>query len=297
MSTTTTHPPVAGAGSPRGRASGTARRDSIVYGLLLVPGVLLVAFVIAYPLLLSLWQSFFKIEQDQQAYVWISQNSVYIEILVRTLVTAITTAVCCLLLGYPYAYLMVISGSRLRATLLLFVLIPFWVSGLVRIFAWVILLQSGGPVSSLLPFLGGQGLLHTQTAVQIGLVQVLLPFMILPLYNSLRTVDMGLLQAAESLGARRSTAFVKVFLPLTTPGIYAGTLLVFMLTLGFYVLPQILGAPSTSMIGSVIYTQTTQLVNVGRAGALSFVLLSAAALIVLAAFALTRFIPSARRAS
>ena len=119
----------------------------------------------------------------------------------------------------------------------------------------------------------------------------------MPLYNSLRTVDGRLIQAAESLGARRSVAFVKVFLPLTAPGIYAGTLLVFMLTLGFYVLPQILGAPSTSMIGSVIQTQTSQLNNVGRAGALSFVMLVAAGLIVLAAYAVTRFVPAPRRAS
>jgi putative spermidine/putrescine transport system permease protein len=102
--------------------------------------------------------------------------------------------------------------------------------------------------------------------------------------------------AAESMGARRSTAFFRVFLPLSAPGIYAGTLLVFMLTLGFYVLPQILGSPSTSMIGSVIYTQTSQLNNVGRAGALSLVLLACAGVIILAAFALTRLVPTARRA-
>jgi putative spermidine/putrescine transport system permease protein len=297
MSTIPADPSDVRTGPPRGRASSSARRDSVAYGLLLIPGTLLVLFVIAYPLLLSLWNSFFKIEQDQQAYVWIVSNTVYIEILVRTLLTGISTALCCLVLGYPYAYLMVVSGPRLRALLLLFVLVPFWISGLVRIFAWVILLQSGGPVSLALPFLGGEGLLHTQAAVQIGLVQVLLPFMILPLYNSLRTVDGRLMLAAESLGAKRRVAFFQVFLPLTAPGIYAGTLLVFMLTLGFYVLPQILGAPSTSMIGSVIHTQTSQLNNVGRAGALSFVMLVAAGLIVLAAYALTRFVPAARRTS
>ena len=270
-------------------------RDSLAYGLLLVPGTLLIVFVIAYPLLLSLWNSFFKIEQGQQAFVWISQNGVYVEIMVRTLMTAISTAVCCLLLGYPYAYLMVISGSRVRGLLTLLVLVPFWISGLVRIFAWVILLQKGGPIASLFPGVLSEGLLHTQTAVQIGLVQVLLPFMIIPLYNNLRTVDRRLMQAAESLGARRSVAFFRIFLPLSAPGVYAGTLLVFMLTLGFYVLPQILGTPSTSMIGSVIQTQTSQLNNVGRAGALSFVMLAAAGLIVLAAFALTRLVPSVRR--
>lgn len=288
---------VAVQGPSRVTARRGSRQDSVAYGLLLAPAVILVAAVIAYPLAMSLWGSFFKIEQGQQAYVWIAQNTVYVEILVRTLLTGITTALACLLLGYPYAYLMVVSGPRVRALLLLCVLVPFWVSGLVRIFAWVILLQSGGPVSMLLPFLGGEGLLHTQAAVQIGLVQVLLPFMILPLYNNLRTVDSRLVQAAESLGARRANAFFKVFLPLTAPGIYAGTLLVFMLTLGFYVLPQILGSPSTSMIGSVIHSQTSQLNNVGRAGALSFAMLAAAAIIVLGGWALTRLVPSARRAS
>jgi len=284
--------------SPEAPARRPGNRDSLAYGLLLLPGSLLILFVIAYPLLLSLWNSFFKIEQEQQAYAWFAANGVYIEILVRTLLTAISTAIFCLLLGYPYAYLMVISGAKLRGVLTLFVLVPFWISGLVRIFAWVILLQKGGPVSVLLPFLGGgEGLLHTQTAVQIGLVQVLLPFMIIPLYNNLRTVDQRLMQAAESLGARRSVAFVRVFLPLSAPGIYAGTLLVFMLTLGFYVLPQVLGTPLTSMIGSVIQTQTSQLNNVGRAGALSFVMLAAAGAIVLAAFALTRFVPAVKRSA
>ncbi|CAN5136360.1 ABC transporter permease [soil metagenome] len=270
-------------------------RDSLAYGLLLIPGTLLILFVVAYPLLLSLWNSFFKVEQGTQAYAWIAENTVYIEIMVRTLLTAISTTICCLLLGYPYAYLMVVSSPRLRGLLTLLVLVPFWISGLVRIFAWVILLQKGGPVATLMPFLGSEGLLHTQTAVQIGLVQVLLPFMIIPLYNNLRTVDRRLMQAAESLGARRSVAFFRVFLPISTPGIYAGALLVFMLTLGFYVLPQILGTPSTSMIGSVIQTQTSQLNNVGRAGALSFVMLAAAGVIVLAAFALSRLVPSVKR--
>jgi putative spermidine/putrescine transport system permease protein len=280
---------------PKGRPS-KGNKDSIVYGLLLLPALVLVLVVIAYPLLLSVWNSIFRNEQGQQAYVWIAENAVYIQILGNTLETAVLTALCCLLLGYPYAYLMVVVGPALRSILTLCVLIPFWISGLVRIFAWVILLQTGGPVATVFPFLGDEGLLHSQAAVQIGLVQVLLPFMILPLFNSLRTVDQRLMVAAESMGARRSTAFFRVFLPLSAPGIYAGTLLVFMLTLGFYVLPQILGSPSTSMIGSVIYTQTSQLNNVGRAGALSLVLLACAGVIILAAFALTRLVPTARRA-
>jgi putative spermidine/putrescine transport system permease protein len=260
-----------------------------------VPALAIVALVIAYPFGLSIWKSFSTQEQGQHAYAWIVDNTVYVDIITRTIVTGLTTTLCSLLLGYPYAYLMVVVGPRLRALLVLVILIPFWISGLVRIFAWVILLQSGGPISHLLPFLGEDGLLHSQTAVQIGLVQVLLPFMILPMYNSLRTVDMRLMTAAESLGARRVTAFFRVFVPLSMPGVYAGTLVVFMLTLGFYVLPQILGSPSTSMIGSVIHTQTSQLNNIGRAGALSFTMLVAAGIIILIAFALTRLIPAPRR--
>lgn len=289
--------PGPGQGPPPEVLGARRHRDSALYGALILPGLLLVLFVIAYPLVLSIYQSIFKIEQGQEAYAWFADNGVYVTIMRRTLTTAMLNAAICLLLGYPYAYLIVVVGPRLRTLLTLLILVPFWVSGLVRIFAWVILLQTGGPIAKMFPFLGQQGLLHTQTAVQIGLAQVLLPFLILPLYNSLRTIDQRLMLAAESLGARRSVAFFRVFVPLSMPGIYAGTMLVFMLTLGFYVLPQILGSPSTSMIGSVIYTQTSTLTNVGRAGALSLVMLICAVAIVVAFWALTRLIPAVRRAS
>ncbi|KAE8765956.1 ABC transporter permease subunit [Georgenia thermotolerans] len=249
---------------------------------MVVPGVILAVLVVAYPLLTSAWSALTAQDEGQSAFRWLAENPVYIDILRQTLLTGALTVVMALALGYPYAYLMVLVSPRWRTALLVITLIPFWVSGLVRIFAWVILLQSGGPVSTLLPFLGGEGLLRTQLAVQIGLVQVLLPFMILPLYNSIRTVDPRLMQAAESLGARRSVAFFRVFVPLSLPGVQAGSLVVFILTLGFYVLPQMLGSPSTAMIGNAIYTQASSLGNLGRAGAMSMLLIISAMVLVAA---------------
>jgi putative spermidine/putrescine transport system permease protein len=271
------------------------RRSASIDIALVAPAFVFVVFIVAYPLLLSLWNSVATHDQGQSPYLWLFANPVYFDILGQTLFTALLTVICCLTLGYPFAYLMVLSRTRTRTILLFITLIPFWVSGLVRIFAWVILLQSGGPISWLLPFLGGEGLLRSQLAVQIGLVQVLLPFLILPLYNNMRSIDPRLLKAAESMGARRSVAFARVFVPLSLPGVAAGTLIVYILTLGFYVLPQMLGSPTTAMLGSFIYMQASQLGNYGRAGALSVLLICSALAVLLLAFGVARILRRAIR--
>ncbi|GGL94868.1 ABC transporter permease [Nakamurella endophytica] len=280
---------------PPAPAAPRARRSRFD-ALLLIPALLLILGVVGYPFVVSVIDSFVKVEGRQHAYAWITANPVYLRIIGRTFLTSVVAVVLCVLLAYPYAYVMVLAGRRIRLVLTVAVLVPFWVSGLVRTFAWVILLQSGGPVDRLLPFLGRDGLLHTQTAVLVGLVQVLLPFMILPLYNSMQSIDRRLLQAAESLGARQTVAFFRVVVPLSAPGAGAGALLVFVTSLGIYVLAQILGSPATSMIGSVVYTQTSQLNNTGRAAALSLSMLAGAVVLIGAAYLLFRLVPGARRA-
>lgn len=272
------------------RAGTKGSRTSVVqrflaregYGLLIVPALLLTLFGLGYTLVLSTWYAFTRVESGQRGFEWLFTTPVYLDILQRTFVTALITVVVCLLLGYPFAYLITISSKRVQILLIAVALIPFWISGLVRIFAWVIILQPGGIVAKLLPFGDGEGLLRTQMGVQIGLVQVLLPFMILPLFSVMRTIDLKLLMAAESLGARRSVAFFRVFVPLSLPGVFAGTLIVLVLTLGFYVLPQMLGSPQHALIGQAIYTQASTLGNIGRASALSVTLLVSTLAIILA---------------
>jgi len=199
-------------------------------------------------------------------------------------------------MGYPFAYLITISSPRTRAILLAVAIVPFWISGLVRVFAWLVILQPNGFFVGLLPGSLGEGVLRSQAGVLIGLAQVLLPFMILPLYSVMRTIDMNLMLAAESLGARRSTAFFKIFVPLSLPGLFAGSLVVLVLTLGFYVLPQILGSPQQALIGQVIYTQASTLSNLGRAGALSVTLLGTTLLLIMAGIAVRKLVSKERAA-
>jgi ABC-type spermidine/putrescine transport system permease subunit I len=159
---------------------------------------------------------------------------------------------------------------------MIFVLVPFWTSILVRSYAWMVLLGKEGPLNQALVALGivdqPVQLLNTRFAVYIGMVHVLLPFMILPLYAVMRGIDRSLLRAAENLGARPSQVFRQVFLPLSLPGVAAGCLLVFILALGFYITPALLGGQRDVMISMLIQQQVTQL-KWGVASALAVVLL------------------------
>lgn len=246
-----------------------------------VPALALLALVLLYPLGLGIARSIGERDGGVNAYAWFFENDVYVRIMARTFVTAASVTLVCLVLGYPYAYLMTIVGRRARVVLFAIVLLPFWTSALVRTFAWVVLLQPGGVVSSALsPFGVGERLLGTRTAVLIGMAQLLLPFMVIPLYSAMTGIDRRLLRAAESLGARPAVAFWRIFVPLSLPGVAAGGLIVFVLSLGFYVVPALLGSPSESLIAQTIYQQVSDLLFFGRGGALAVLLLVATLLLL-----------------
>ncbi|MET0992713.1 MAG: ABC transporter permease, partial [Mycobacterium sp.] len=202
-------------------------------------------------------------------YAWILSSDTAMGALIRTFAVAALVTGITLVLAYPYAYLMLVSGPRARAALTLIALLPFWTSLMVRTFAWMILLQDNGIVAALT----GQSFLGTTTGVVIGMTQVLLPFMVLPLYATMTAVDTRLVPAAQTLGASPPKAFVQVFLPLTLPGVAAGCLTVFITALGFYVTPALLGSPQDAMISQQIFTQVNGLLKWGRGGALGTVLL------------------------
>ena len=168
--------------------------------VLAVPAVLVVVFAVAYPVSLMVARSFTDKDGGEGAYAWVFNNPVYVEIIIRTFWTAILTTAICLLLGYPFAYLMTVTSKRRSQILLAIVVLPLVVSTLVRTFAWLVLLQPNGLVAKVLPFGLGSNLLGTWTAVEIGIVQVLLPFMILPLYSTMRGIDRKLIEAAQGLG-------------------------------------------------------------------------------------------------
>jgi putative spermidine/putrescine transport system permease protein len=213
---------------------------------------------------------------------WFFGDSTQIKILLRTFQTSLIVTAVCLAVGYPYAYLLTIVGKRWRVLLLGLVIISCWQSILVRNYAWRILERDSGVINDVLAFLGiGRiELLGTTRGVVIGMAHVMAPFMILPLYASLRTIDRRLLLAARSLGASPATAFRRVYLPLSLPGVMAGTLLVFVLSLGFYITPAILGSPDSSLISQAIVLQINRLLDWGHAGAMSVVLLGTTLLLL-----------------
>ena len=172
---------------------------------------------------------------------------------------AALTTVFALAIGYPLAYAMASAPSRWRGTLLVFVILPFWTSFLIRVYAWIGILRPEGLLDAVLAFLGFEGeplrLLNTETAVLLGMVYSYLPFMVLPLFATLEKLDRGLLEAAADLGAKPTTAFLTVTLPLSLPGILAGSALVFIPAVGEFVIPDLLGGSQTLMIGKTLWSE------------------------------------------
>jgi len=194
------------------------------------------------------------------------------EIFVRSLVLALVTTLICLAVSYPFAYYIATRSPRVRHILLVFVMIPFWSNFLVRTYAWRVILGSEGPISQVTQLLGGEPfrLLFTNSAVLIGLVYGFMPFMVLPLYAALERMDWRLVEAARDLYADGWTAFRKVTLPLSMPGVVAGSILVFIPSLGAYVTPALLGGARTVLMGDYIVSQFLAARNWPFGSALSF---------------------------
>jgi spermidine/putrescine transport system permease protein len=198
------------------------------------------------------------------------------EIAFRSLVLALTTTVICLLASYPLAYYMATRSARVRNVLFVLVMIPFWSNFLVRTYAWRVLLGSDGPLSQISQALGGEPIrvLFTNTAVLIGLVYGFLPFMVLPLYAALERMDWSFVEAGRDLYATGWSAFRKITFPLSMPGVIAGSILVFIPTLGAYVTPAILGGARTTLLGDYIVSQFLAARNQPFGSALSFAVLA-----------------------
>jgi putrescine transport system permease protein len=192
-------------------------------------------------------------------FVFLASDRLYLFAYLNSLKFALLGTVCCLLLGYPMAYGIVRAPERWRNRLLLLVILPFWTSFLIRVYAWIGLLKGNGLVNNLLLGAGLVSeplpLLNNAFSVSLGLVYSYLPFMVLPLYASLEKLDPALLEAAADLGCRPWQTFLRVTLPLSLPGIAAGILLVFIPMVGEFVIPDLLGGPNTLMIGKVLWDE------------------------------------------
>jgi len=194
-----------------------------------------------------------------QNYLLLAQDSLYwMAYLNSVRVAAIATAVC-LLLGYPMAYAIAKARPAFRVPLLMLIILPFWTSFLIRVYAWIGILKTNGLLNHVLLGLGlidqPLPMLHTDFSVLVGIVYSYLPFMILPLYATLSRMDESLLEAAADLGCRPGKAFLTITLPLSMPGVIAGSMLVFIPSVGEFVIPDLLGGPDTLMIGKVLWTE------------------------------------------
>jgi ABC-type spermidine/putrescine transport system permease subunit I len=206
-------------------------------------------------------------------------------ILVRTIRIAAYVTVICFLIGYPVAYFLASLKNRKVSNLLMIcVLLPFFTSILVRSYAWIVIFQTKGLINSLFLTLGiierPLSILYTEMAVIIGMVHIMLPFMILPVYSVLKNLDRNLLRAARNLGASAVKAFVRVTFPLSLPGVGAGVMFTFILSLGFFITPALLGGPKTLMISTLIEQQINRLLNWEFASAISVILLITTVIVV-----------------
>ncbi len=256
-----------------------ARRERFVLFSLCSPALLLVLIIMVLPVGWLFWLSFlgedgnFTLENYQR----MVESKSYARIFRNTFEVSLLTTAICILIGYPLAYFLSQLPRRMANLCMITVLLPFWTSLLVRTYAWLVLLQRRGVINEWGMDIGLWDepikLVHNLTGTLIGMVHIMLPFLILPVYGSMRAIDRDYLKAAANLGASPTQAFWRVFFPLSLPGLFAGALIVFVLCLGFFVTPAVLGGGKVIMVSMRIATNIELFFNWGAASALGVVLL------------------------
>ncbi len=245
---------------------------------LLAPALIMLAVFLIWPVMELMSKSFLDPRGPMAFYGRLVQVPAYVMILLRTLLISMLTALICLLIGYPVAYRLTKAGPVGKALILVCVLLPFWTNLLVRSYGWIEFLNPRGILNSLLMAAGlissPLELVYNSAGVLIGLSQIMLPYMILPLYAVMTRMDARLTQASRSLGAGPIKTFIKIYFPLTFPGVMAGLLLIFTMSLGFFVIPALLGGAKGMMIAQLIEFNINGTLNWGMASALSTVLLA-----------------------
>jgi len=267
----------------------TTRRMPAEFGYVL-PLLLLMLALFILPIVLMLARSVTQPEWTIEHYQDLIETSVYLRVLGRTLQIAVITTIACALLGYPLAYWIRGLSPQRQVLAIALVVLPFWISILVRTYAWIVVLGNAGVVNRVLLDLGlvtaPVAFLYNELGVVIGTTNVLLPFLVLPLFAAMVRIDDRLMQAAESLGASRATVFRRIFFPLSLPALAAGSILVFILTFGFFITPAILGGGRVPMVANALDLLINQFARWETAAALSTVML----VVTLACFAVSRWI-------
>ncbi len=242
----------------------TAPAALVIVALFIVP--------IGYVLLLSVTDPTVSLEHYRRLFT----VPLYTGVLLNTFKTALIVTIASLLIGYPLAYVMARRNDALAIIFLVAVGMSFWTGFVVRTYAWLIILGNKGPISALFGLAGWGAppqLLFTSFSSTLGMIHILLPYMVLSLYGVMRRIEPSYIRAAEGLGARPTSAFAHVFLPLSLPGVVNGCVLVFTLCLGFYITPILLGTPKDMMISQLISQQIEDLLAWGFASAIAVVLL------------------------
>jgi putative spermidine/putrescine transport system permease protein len=254
-----------------------ARRGSITF-VLLAPALALLVAVLVWPVVDLMSRSFLDPRGPMAFYSRLVEVSSYVQILLRTLMFSAATAVICLVAGYPVAYRLTTASPLGKAAILICVLLPFWTNLLVRSYGWILILNPKGIVNTALIETGvitnPLELVYNATGVLIGMSQIMLPYMILPVYAVMTRIDPRVIHASRSLGAGPVLTFLKVYFPLTLPGVMAGVVLVFTISLGFFVIPALLGGARGLMLAQLIEFNINGALNWGMASALSTSLLA-----------------------
>jgi len=272
------------------------RKEHTSMLLLLTPALVMVVVLLIMPLC---WLAFQSVQTEEgfslANYIRIFQESIYWDTFALTFKISFLVTILSIVMGFPIAY----AASRLQGfwanLILICVILPFWTSVLVRAYAWLVLLQRRGLVNQTLMDLGiidqPLTLMHNTTGTVIGTLHVMLPFMVLPLYSVMKKIPQDLMQASESLGAKPFYTFLRVFLPMAAPGVMAGSILVFVICLGFFITPELLGGGRTILVSMLVQRNVELYHAWGAASAVGLVLLFVVFLIF---WGINRFIPIER---
>ena len=248
------------------------------------PVTLIMVLLIAIPLIYVAVMSFCSIDEFYNVtfnftldnYVRLA-NADYLKIYAQSIAIALLTTIICILIGYPFSYIIARTKSKKKRILYMLVIIPFWTNSLIRIYGWRTFLGTSGWLNGLLTHIGilkePMDFLYTQGTTILGMVYCLIPFMILPLYTAIEKLDDSLLEASADLGAKRASTFFEVVLPLTSSGIFSGSLMVFIPCLGYFFVSDILGGGNSDVIGNLIERQFQSGNNWPLGAALSIILI------------------------
>lgn len=263
--------------------SALSERKSLWPWLLMTPLVLYLTLFFLVPLADVFWMSVSHPATGLRNYERVLGGALYQRVMLNTFYTAGLVTLCCLLVGYPLAYLMNHTTQRRAMLILLLITMSFWTSFLVRTYAWMVLLGNNGPLIWMIRSLGVDNppnILFTRSSSTIAMVHILAPYMIMSIYSVMQKIDRALIRSAESMGAYGWSLFRHVYLPMTAPGIANGAVLVFVTCLGFYVTPVLLGSPREQMAAGLIGRQIEEFLAFGLGSALAVVLLAVTLLVL-----------------